>query len=609
MDRLYRREKLKVSQRKILTQLQLKKNHKGTFCADLEVEGQKLCPFLSDKVIEGGKLYTYPIEGSHYWASINISKTSAFINQLLPLSQYNQRSSELEYHCYCQRLEDGSIQLIQEQGDARIVLPKSSVYSWLYRIFYNSLVVVTFAHKNEYKDDEFVVQKWHTKDTEPECIAKGVITNIRKKTDDSNSYLADYYVAQDTYLSVEIKSYLLKNEGIYDVQEKARISATLILDDQQKKANISLTLDHKALLEKYNQPKATLTFIGIKEKEWSDLYQFETTLIDGISLLVSVSSYELKFMAEDIGSFQKGQSVSTFLTYKINDKWCNFKVPVASKNEYNEQFRCITTTSVDNEGMALLETVEAPHDRVLLPRIELIKQGIYKIYSGVSFGLHITREALDKPWKEKLWHIESINSNFFTGIENSVSYEGECTIIESWSRYENRPEYVVDLDRYDKNKYKDDIYAFHNHCAAKITSKYADLLVIIPKSLLVQSGFKALRSEVKLNITFKKIKFPMFGTKATTLLCADRLYSSVESTHSANESRYVCAEFHEKLVSTGSKEKYRFSIIDSEDTVDFTDWQGQLSGIPHLDKYRYKIRIKQNKQYLNVKELISASIK
>ena len=99
-----------MSQRKILTQLQLKKNHKGTFCADLEVEGQKLCAFLSNKVIEEGKLYTYPIEGSHYWASIDISSRGVYINQLLPLSQYNKRSSELEYGCYCQRLEDGRIQ-------------------------------------------------------------------------------------------------------------------------------------------------------------------------------------------------------------------------------------------------------------------------------------------------------------------------------------------------------------------------------------------------------------------------------------------------------------------------------------------------------------------
>lgn len=101
-----------MPQLKILTQLQLKKNHRGTFCADIQVDGQNLIAYLSDKVIEGGKLYINPIEGSHYWASINISKNSAFINQLLPLSQYNQRSSELEYGCYCQRLEDGRIQAL-----------------------------------------------------------------------------------------------------------------------------------------------------------------------------------------------------------------------------------------------------------------------------------------------------------------------------------------------------------------------------------------------------------------------------------------------------------------------------------------------------------------
>ena len=59
-----------MSQHKILKQLQLKKNHKGTFCADIEVDGQKLCAYLSDKVIEAEQLYTAPLEGSHYSASI-----------------------------------------------------------------------------------------------------------------------------------------------------------------------------------------------------------------------------------------------------------------------------------------------------------------------------------------------------------------------------------------------------------------------------------------------------------------------------------------------------------------------------------------------------------
>ena len=105
-----------MSQLKILTQLQLKKNHRGTFCADIKVDGQDLIAYLSDKVIESGKLYTPALEGSHYWASIDISSRGVYINQLLPLSQYNKRSSELEYGCYCQRLEDGRIQTLNRPG-------------------------------------------------------------------------------------------------------------------------------------------------------------------------------------------------------------------------------------------------------------------------------------------------------------------------------------------------------------------------------------------------------------------------------------------------------------------------------------------------------------
>ena len=36
----------------------------------IEVDGQKLCAYLSDKVIEAEQLYTAPLEGSHYSASI-----------------------------------------------------------------------------------------------------------------------------------------------------------------------------------------------------------------------------------------------------------------------------------------------------------------------------------------------------------------------------------------------------------------------------------------------------------------------------------------------------------------------------------------------------------
>lgn len=593
-----------MSQRKILTQLQLKKNHKGTFCADIKVEGQDLSAFLSNKVIEGGKLYTDPIEGSQYWASINLTKIGPFINQLLPLAKNESQSSKIQYHGYCQLLEDGLIRLSHEatqNEDSRdITLPKAMLFNFAYRIFHNSQVVVTFGHNNS----GFFIKEWQTE--YPNDIDKGIAINIRKEID---YYLADYYIAKDIYLPVKIESYLLKYEGIYDINEKACINATLTLDDQQKKANISLILDHQALVNKYNQPKAKLTFIGIKEREGSDLYQFETMLIDGISLLVAIFSYELKFMAEDIVSFQKGQSVSTFLTYKISGKWCNFKIPVAAKNEFNEQFRCITTTSVDNEGMALLETSKPPHDRVLLPRSELIKQGVYEVYSGVGFDLHITREALDKPWKEKLWLIKDIDKKLFIGIDSDKAYEADCSVVKTWSRYDNRPEYLVKLDRKEKNKNEDDIYAFTNHGIAKVSSDYADLLLIIPKPLLIESNFRTLAPNDKLCVVFKNIVFPIFEAKAVRILCADRLLSHELSKCSVDASTCVFADFVEELPQFQSKDRYRFAIVGSEDTASFIDNNNCLRQIPNLDKYRYKIRIERFKEYLNVKELISASIK
>jgi len=198
-----------VSQSKILAQLQLKKNHKGTFYADIEVDGQKLCAYLSNKVIEGGKLYTSPLEDSYYWASINLSNGSAFINQLLPLPQYNEASSELEYHCYCQLLEDGRIHLITEQSNNYIVLPKQTLSDFAYRIFHNSQVVVRFEHNHK----GFFIKELQTK--YPSDIDKGELISITKKsTNPKAPYIAKYKIAQDTYLPVEIWSSLLEGEGI-----------------------------------------------------------------------------------------------------------------------------------------------------------------------------------------------------------------------------------------------------------------------------------------------------------------------------------------------------------------------------------------------------------
>lgn len=598
---------LRVSQREILTQLQLKKNHRGTFCADIQVDDQNLIAYLSDKVIEGGKLYIDPMEGIHYWASINISKTSTFINQLLPLSQYNKRSSELEYHCYCQRLEDGRIQLIQGQGDGYIVLPKGSVYSKLYRIFYNSLVVVTFSHDPDYKKGGFVLHQWQTK--EPECVNKGVVTNIRKKTDDPTIYLADYYVDKGVFLPVLFYSSQTEKLGIHSVTEQAILPASIIFDHKNCRAKTSLPVNPERLLALHNQPMANLIFVEteLREKDGKEykLYRFVTPLIEGISLNVEAWQSDLEHFIKDVSALQPEDTIKVHLSYYMNKEWCNFKLSVATEHEYHQRFRCIEMKHVSYVDMALFEAIESPYIRVLVDRGELVKKGIYTIHSGVEFDLHIIREESKKPWQ-----IKDIDKGLFIDINSDKAYKAECTVGNIWSRYDNHPDYVTKIERSQKN------YAFKNHAIASVRSKHIDLALIIPKALLIARGFRTLDIGKKLSVAFKEITFPVFTTEAIRILCADDLQDSDENQGGAGGSVIVFAEYIEQLPDHIGKKppykatpKYGFSIIDSDDSAIFTDWEHQMSQVDEPEKYCYKVRTEASKWGIEVKELISASIK
>lgn len=585
------------------------KNHKGTFYADIEVDGQKLCAYLSNKVIEGGKLYTSPLEGSYYWASINLSNGSAFINQLLPLSQYNEETSGLEYHCYCQRLEDGRIHLITEQSNNHIVLPKGLAFSWLYRIFYNSSVVVTFTHKNEDRDSGFIIQQWHTKD--PIYTDKGVITNIRKKTDDPNLYLADYYINKRAFLPIIFHDVEMKKLGVDSVTEQAVLAASIVFNDKDYRNKVSLLVSPEQLLAMQNQPTASLTYVGIdlikKEDKIYKLYRFVTQFVEGISLSASAWQSELEYFIKDVSALQSKDTVKVHLILHMNEEWCNFRLPVAAKDEYNEQFRCVLMTSLDNEGMALLETIKPPHDRVFLPRSELIRKGIYAIHSGTDFDLRIKREGLKEPWR-----IKDIDKGLFIGIDSDKPYKAHCKVVNTWSRYDNYPNYVMKIERSQKN------YAFNNHAIAWVRSEYIDLALIIPKALLIARGFRTLDSGQKLSVVFKEIIFPVFTTEVNRILCADDLQDSEENQGGvgAGESVTVLAEYIEQLPDHIGKKppykttpKYGFSIIESDDSAIFTDWKHQMSQVNEPEKYRYKVRTETSKWGIEVKEIISASIK
>lgn len=585
-----------MSQRKIMTQLQLKKNHKGTFCADIELADEQLTAYLSNKVIDAGQLYTSPLEGECYWACVNVNNGKAFINQLLPFTEHLNNATSIEYRAHCQRLKDGRIQLDLEQNGGCITLPKKAVYSWLYRIFYNSHVIVTFAHDANFGGD-FVVENWQLQNAIR--INKGKVTNIHIRDEDSGQYQADYYV-DDTYTPVIFYKSDIQKLGIDSVTNEACLSANISFDDAKKRNKVTLSASPEKLLEAFNQPKAKLIFRGIEHtKKGHEVYKFVTQRVNGIRLNVSAWSSELDCFVDDISKFKQDDSIKAHLTYQQNAQWCNFKLPVAEADEYNERFRCITMKTVKNESMALLETCKAPYNRVLLASSELIKNGIFAIKSDVEFKLHIKRDS-----SKNKWEINFIDGSLFEGLKSSAKGKSKCTIISSWSRYKNAPEYVLkNLDR----NYKS--YAFSNHCMAKVSNNYADLLLVIPKELLAKRGFRTLAPNDILEVIWKKIEFPIFEKKPIAILCADRLLSHEVSQQSNDNGIVVYIDILEKLPSVKSPDNYHCVIVDSEDDVELTDWQCQLDNIAEASQYRYKVRIREAHGRRYVKEIISASIK
>lgn len=582
-----------MSQHKFITQVQLKKNHKGNFCADIDAPGQRLTAYLANKLIEEDRLYVMPSEGEIYWADININNGRAFINQLLPYIEHGDDASGLEYTGYCQRLEDGRIQIDLGQGFGCITLPIYMLKSWLYRIFCNAHVIVAFAHTM----NGFEIEDWQFQD--PIDLTQGIITNLCRIENYPDWYLADYYVDEETFLSVTVFESDIKKLGIDSVTEQAYLSASISFDDTKRISKVTLLDSPEELLENYNNPKTELRFKGINDKGNNhEIYEFVTPLVDGISLSVSAWASELNYYVKDISSLQQGDVIYAHLTYNKQGEWNNFKLPVAADDEYQARFCCIALTKLKHENVMLLEACEAPYIRVILTQSELIKNGIYAIKPRVTFLLHIKRS------KEKGWEIESIDSALFMSIKNGVSYQSKCVVIRSWSRYQNNPEYLIDrLDRSYSN------YAYHNHCMARISTESVVLLLMIPNPLLINSEFCTLAPSDTVEVVFKKIELPVFTKKPMPILCADKLLSKPPPQQSNNNGYYVYVDIIEKLSPSGSNNRYLCRVLNGEDVLDLTDWKGQLNHIADFSQYHYKVRITESRGKRYVKEIISASIK
>ncbi len=587
--------------RRILRKVTLKRNSTGTFYAEFEEDDTVRIAYLGKQRVKNKHFYSVVTVERSYLASIDvIDDDKAFVEQLIVLSEEQQSKEPTEATYRCKWLDNASVVLQGKDQESRLTLSTQILSPFAYRIFHNSEVVVSFGHDQ----NGFFIKQWLT--TSPENIGRGILTSVSKaSTNPKAPYDAKYFVSEntylpDTYLPVKIWPRSINKLGIQTLTEQACIAATIIIDDEKKLAVVTPAWDPEFVLEKYNTPQANLSFLGAETiNSGKVVYQFETELIDGISLSVSVWPNELDYIIDDTALLQKGLCIQAHLSFQISDTgWCNFQLPIALNDHYSELFRCMVMKQVDKEYVALLEAIESPHDRVLIPRSALVKQGVYAINPSTVLHLEITRDTKFKPWE-----IVEIGKGVFTGIKDGASYQGTCTILMPWSRYDNQPDYLTRLARSRQS------YAFANHCIASISTEYAELLLLIPVSLLAGNGFRTLAADDTLLVAFKKIEFPVFDTTSIPILCADIVLSEEPPSTYVDNGAYVMADFVKRVPPKNTEDRYLFSIVDSEDTVEFIDRRGQLSNIAELDKYRYQICITHHPAGLYVKELISASVK
>lgn len=576
-----------MQQAKILEKVTLKQNHKGTYYVELTQGQATVQAYLPKKSVEAQLFYSPLILDKTYLASAyRISSGKAFVEQLVAVAEDYDADDPLKLHCECRLLSDGRVALQEVKSRQQLCLSKQIVRPFKHRIFQNSRVSVVIAHSAT----GFCIESWHTQ--EPANLERGLLRDIYAL--ENGQYSGRYYVTDNSYVSVQFWPSDYEKYGIRQVTDSAVLPVHITFDGAKKPVEIRL-LQPEKLLDKYNTPHTQLTYLGVKNLTLGkSIHQFATPLIDGISVLVSAWESELEYCVEDISGLQVKQRITSPISAKPEVGRCNFKPAISGELDYHEKFRCITLKEIGAESFALLETLSLPCQRVLLPRAELIKHGVYAIAPDVVLQLEMTRSSASVAWQ--LVQID------YSVLQAEIAEPIECHVLSNWGRY-NKPDYLIQLQRDRKN------YAFTNHALATFWTAQVQLLVLIPVAVLVEQGFRKLKTQQNLQVQVKSITYPVFESTPRPILCVEQVLDTAEQDVLVADERYVNARFLEALPDHKSgKSQYRFAIVDSDKTADFIDRKAQLSQIVDLSKYTYHLCITEFYTRLYVQELISASL-
>lgn len=576
----------------------LHKNNNGNYFADIIINGRRIKAYLSQKVIESGRLLSQVGEGLKYLAFIqkDQNKDTAFINQILQIPDHIERLSSFEFEGNCYLESHGRIIFQHKTQDISWFLPYSLIKDFIYKIFNNSLIKLTLSMCEK---NGFIIQNIKMIHPLIESNISGYITSANKQ-EDKNYYSARFYLDncndEKTFLAVRFFDSTLHKSGIFEISADAKVRTQLTFDHNNKH-NIEIIHSPENSVRAYNMPQATLYFVKFNKK--INKYIFKTQIVNGISLLVSLWESDLNYYCNEPNDIQSGFTISCTLDFTENEGWINYGIPRPKKDRYEGLFACYRSSVINGRNYLWFEYFDPPYFRFRISQESFYSHGIYNILVGASVKLEIEKKD---PENTREWIIKNIDGAI-NPLPLGFLIPMSATVISTWVKHDNNPNYITKVDRSIKS------YALKNHCMAKARVKDIELLVIIPKQLLVQKGFYRVQAGEVLGLEVFTVTYPVFDTSPIKILCANKVKSEPTASHDQPDGKVLTVEFVQVM---GMQEKgymkYEFRVVDNSEVIYYNDRKDILKKIKSIGNYQFVIRSSEYNGNLYIKELISAKL-
>ncbi|WP_049237810.1 hypothetical protein [Moraxella canis] len=588
----------------------LRKNNNGTYFANTVLNGRDIKLYLSNQTIQRGWLISKVSENLKYIAFIQKGKgkdnDAAYINQILQIPHHIEKLSNLEFTGKCYLKDEGKILFKLQIQDISWLLPYSLIKDFIYKIFNNSLAKISFSLSEK---RGFVVQNMTPIRPLIKSSILGYITSANKQKD-KGCYSAIFYPDgcddKSVFLRVGILDSLLNQNGIFEISKDAVLHVSLTFNHENNKPDLKLLQNPEHALHAYNTPRATLYFIEIRKTKNNFIkYIFKTQTVKGVSLLVSLWESDVIYYFDNLKNIVPDSKILCKLDFSEKKGWINYRIKQPKKDRYDGLFKCYRNMGDNGYNYLWFEYLDAPYFRFRISQESFFNHGIYNISIGASVKLTIERKNANS---SRMWLIKDIDKNINSFPSDSPS-QITAEVVSTWTKYDSNPSYITRIVRSMKN------YALKHHCIAKVKLKDVELLVVIPKQLLVLKGFTKVRAGEKFDLEVFTIKYPLFSTVPIKFLCANIVKKQSSSGSDKPDNKILTVEFVQEIglqVEDSQEEtyiKYEFKIVDNNETIYFNDRRDVLTKIKNIRDYQYIIRFSAYNGDTYIRELISAKMK